>query len=82
VAALAQSSGYIEIGQIDAFRDEACTYAITLSRVGVPVEFHLHPGAPHEFDSIAFNADVYRRASSAVSGDVVPYLLGHDDSVV
>jgi acetyl esterase/lipase len=53
---------YIEIGQIDAFRDEASAYAITLSRAGVPVEFHLHPGVPHEFDSIAFNADVSRRA--------------------
>jgi acetyl esterase/lipase len=53
---------YIEIGQIDAFRDEAGAYAITLSHDGVPVEFHLHPGVPHEFDSIAFNADVSRRA--------------------
>ncbi|WP_284735222.1 alpha/beta hydrolase fold domain-containing protein [Nonomuraea sp. NEAU-A123] len=53
---------YLEIGQIAAFRDEASAYAITLSRAGVPVEFHLHPGVPHEFDSIAFNADVSRRA--------------------
>jgi hypothetical protein len=28
----------------------------------VPVEFHLHPGAPHEFDAIAFTSDVARRA--------------------
>ena len=53
---------YIEVGQIDVFRDEDLTYAITLSRAGVPVEFHLHPGVPHEFDSIAFNSDVGRRA--------------------
>jgi acetyl esterase/lipase len=53
---------YLEIGQIDAFRDETAAYAITLSRAGVPVEFHLHPGVPHEFDSIAFEADVARRA--------------------
>jgi acetyl esterase/lipase len=53
---------YIEVGQIDVFRDEDLTYAITLSRAGVPVEFHLHPGVPHEFDSIAFNPDVARRA--------------------
>jgi hypothetical protein len=26
------------------------------------VEYHLHPGAPHEFDSIAFGSDVARRA--------------------
>jgi acetyl esterase/lipase len=53
---------YIEVGQIDVFRDEDLAYAVKLSRAGVPVEFHLHPGAPHEFDSIAFASDVARRA--------------------
>jgi acetyl esterase/lipase len=53
---------YIEVGQIDVFRDEDLAYAVKLSRAGVPVEFHLHPGAPHEFDSIAFDSDVARRA--------------------
>jgi acetyl esterase/lipase len=52
----------IEVGQIDVFRDEDLAYATKLSRAGVPVEFHLHPGAPHEFDSIAFDSDVARRA--------------------
>lgn len=27
-----------------------------------PVELHLHPGVPHEYDAIAFDADVSRRA--------------------
>jgi acetyl esterase/lipase len=53
---------YIEVGQIDVFRDEDLAYATKLSRAGVPVEFHLHPGAPHEFDSIASASDVARRA--------------------
>jgi acetyl esterase/lipase len=53
---------YIEVGQLDVFRDEDTAYATKLSRAGVPVEFHLHPGVPHEFDSIAFTADVARRA--------------------
>jgi acetyl esterase/lipase len=53
---------YIEVGQIDVFRDEDLAYATKLSRGGVPVEFHLHPGVPHEFDSIAFESDVARRA--------------------
>jgi len=53
---------YIEVGQLDIFRDEDISYALTLSRAGVPVEFHLHPGVPHEYDAIAFNADVSRRA--------------------
>ncbi|NEA69016.1 alpha/beta hydrolase [Streptomyces sp. SID12488] len=53
---------YIEVGQLDAFRDEDLAYALKLSRAGVPVEFHLHPGVPHEFDSIALGIDVARRA--------------------
>ncbi|PRY41346.1 alpha/beta hydrolase [Umezawaea tangerina] len=53
---------YIEVGQLDVFRDEDTAYATKLSRAGVQVEFHLHPGAPHEFDSIAFTSDVARRA--------------------
>ncbi|MFD3807494.1 alpha/beta hydrolase [Streptomyces sp. NPDC058611] len=52
---------YIEVGQLDIFRDEDLTYALRLSQAGVPVEFHLHPGVPHEFESIAFNSDAARR---------------------
>ena len=37
------------------FRDEDLAHALRLGQAGVPVEFHLHPGAPHEFDFIAFN---------------------------
>jgi acetyl esterase/lipase len=55
-------AAYIEVGQIDVFRDEDIAYAVTLSRAGVPVELHVHPGAPHEFDSIAYESDVARRA--------------------
>ena len=55
---------YIEVGQLDIFRDEDLRYALTLSQAGVPVELHLHPGVPHEYDAIAFDADVSRRAQS------------------
>ncbi|MFJ9908969.1 alpha/beta hydrolase [Streptomyces sp. NPDC101152] len=53
---------YIEVGQLDLFRDEDTAYATKLTHAGVPVEFHLHPGAPHEFDSIAHTSDVAHRA--------------------
>jgi acetyl esterase/lipase len=53
---------YIEVGQLDVFRDEDIAYAAKLSQAGVEVEFHLRPGVPHEFDSIAPTADVSRRA--------------------
>lgn len=55
---------YIEVGQLDIFRDEDLDYARLLSRAGVEVEFHLHPGVPHEFDQIAFDTDVARRATA------------------
>jgi acetyl esterase/lipase len=55
---------YIEVGQLDVFRDEVLRYALTLSLAGVPAELHLHPGVPHEYDAIAFGADVSRRAQS------------------
>lgn len=52
---------YIEVGQLDIFRDEDLTYALRLGQAGVPVEFHLHPGVPHEFDFIAFASAAARR---------------------
>lgn len=55
---------YIEAGQLDIFRDEDLRYALTLSRAGVPVELHPHPGVPHEYDAIAFDADVSRCAQA------------------
>jgi acetyl esterase/lipase len=54
---------YIEV-QLDIIRDEDIRYALTLSRAGVPVELHLHPGVPHEYDAIASDADVSRRAQA------------------
>ena len=44
------------------FRDEDLAYALRPGQAGVPVEFHLHPGAPHEFDFIAFNTTAAGRA--------------------
>jgi acetyl esterase/lipase len=58
---------YIEVGQLDIFRDEDLKYAIQLSRDGVPVELHLYPGAPHEFDVIAYDSDA---AHHAIAGRV------------
>jgi len=52
---------YIEVGQLDIFRDEDLTYALRLGQASVPVEFHLHPGVPHEFDFIAFTSAAARR---------------------
>ena len=36
---------YIDVGDLDIFRNEDITYARRLSDAGVPTELHLHPGA-------------------------------------
>ncbi|MEU0797081.1 alpha/beta hydrolase [Amycolatopsis sp. NPDC005961] len=53
---------YLEVGQLDIFRDEDLDYARRLGAAGVDVEFHLHPGVPHEFETFAWDTDVARRA--------------------
>lgn len=40
----------IVVGGLDGFVDENVDYARRLNNAGVPVEFHLYPGAPHGFD--------------------------------
>jgi acetyl esterase/lipase len=52
---------YIEVGQLDIFRDESVAYAQRL-QAHVPTELHVHPGAPHGFELFAPDADVSRRA--------------------
>lgn len=64
---------YIEVGQLDIFRDDAVAYATTLGRAGVPVELHVHPGVPHEFDFFAFDSAVAARAMADRIG-VLPSL--------
>lgn len=53
---------YIEVGFLDIFRTENIAYANELSKVGVPVELHVHPGAPHAFEFIAPNSPISKRA--------------------
>jgi acetyl esterase/lipase len=53
---------YIDVGDLDIFRDEDITYARRLSGAAVPTELHLHPGCPHAFEALARGADVSKRA--------------------
>ncbi len=49
-------STYIDVGQVETFRDEAIDFATRLAREGGLVEFHLWPGAWHGFDYTAPHA--------------------------
>jgi acetyl esterase/lipase len=53
---------YIEVGDLDIFRDEAIAYAGGLASAGVPIELHVHPGAPHGFERFVPDAAVAQRA--------------------
>lgn len=53
---------YIEVGELDIFRDEAIEYARRIALTGTSIELHVHPGCPHGFDRVAPHADVVRRA--------------------
>ncbi|MGH2936640.1 MAG: alpha/beta hydrolase [Solirubrobacterales bacterium] len=53
---------YIEVGDLDIFRDESIAYAGGLASAGVPVELHVHPGAPHGFERFVPDSRVARRA--------------------
>ncbi len=53
---------YIDVGDLDVFRDEDVTYARRLAAAGVATELHVHPGCPHAFEALAPNAAVSQRA--------------------
>lgn len=55
-------AAYIEVGELDIFRPEAVRYAERLLAAGTSVELHVHPGAPHLFESLAPESAVARRA--------------------
>ncbi|KQR00443.1 alpha/beta hydrolase [Arthrobacter sp. Leaf141] len=52
---------YIEVGTLDLFRDECISYAQRLLRAGVQTELHVHPGAPHGYDSLALGSSFAAR---------------------
>ncbi|WP_214411659.1 alpha/beta hydrolase [Sphaerisporangium fuscum] len=55
---------YLEVGELEVFRDECADYARRLVRSGVSTEFHLYPGAFHGFDVVVPDAQVSRRANA------------------
>ena len=53
---------YIDVGDLDIFRDESIAYAGGLASAGIPVELHVHPGAPHGFERFVPDSRVAQRA--------------------
>ena len=55
---------YIDVGELEVFRDECVDYAQRLVQAGVSTEFHLYPGAFHGFDGMIPDAEISRRAAA------------------
>jgi acetyl esterase/lipase len=53
---------YLEVGDLDIFRDEGIDYARRLALAGTPIELHVRPGCPHGFDRLVPAPDVAIRA--------------------
>jgi len=47
---------YIDVGELDPFRDEDIQYAQKLLQAGVPCELHVTPGAFHGSDAMVLDA--------------------------
>ncbi|GAA3216223.1 alpha/beta hydrolase [Nonomuraea helvata] len=56
---------FIDVGELEVFRDEDLDYALRLSQAGVSTEFHLYPGAFHGFDGMVPDAELSKRARAA-----------------
>ena len=51
---------YMDVGELDIFRDEDIEYARKLGKAGVECEFHLLPQVPHAFEAFVPDAEVSR----------------------
>ena len=56
---------FIDVGQVDMFRDENFDFAMRLNQAGVPCEFHVNPGAFHASETFAPEADLSKRIWAA-----------------
>lgn len=66
---------FIAVGGLDLFFEENMFYANRLSRAGVPVEFHLYPGAYHGFQ-VATKARISKQATRDSYDALRRFLLG------
>lgn len=52
---------YIDVGDVDLFRDEDMAFVARLTQAGVSVEFHLYPGSYHVSERFAPEAPLSQR---------------------
>jgi acetyl esterase/lipase len=52
---------FLDVGELDLFRDEDVAFAARLLQAGVPTELHVYPGAYHASETVAPDAALSRR---------------------
>lgn len=52
---------FIDVGEMDLFRDEDIAFVARLLQAGVPTEFHVYPGAYHASEVFAPQAELSQR---------------------
>ncbi|KAK3077554.1 hypothetical protein LTS18_009924 [Coniosporium uncinatum] len=57
-------SAYIDVGDLDIFRDEDIEFAKRLTMAGVHCELHVRSGCPHGYDGFAPDTTVGKRANA------------------
>jgi acetyl esterase/lipase len=55
-------AAWVDVGEVETFRDESINYAQDLLSAGVSAELHVYPGAFHGFDLIAPDSALARKA--------------------
>lgn len=53
---------YIEVGELDLFRDEDIAYAARIAAANISLELHVRPGLPHGFEILAPDTESAKRA--------------------
>ncbi|WP_059008913.1 alpha/beta hydrolase [Streptomyces specialis] len=54
---------YLDVGDLDLFRDEDIDFAARLARAGVPVELHVYPGGVHASELLAPGSELGTRVT-------------------
>jgi len=55
-------STFMDLGELDIFRDEDIEYARRLAAANISTELHVYPGVPHAFETFASNTSVAAQA--------------------
>lgn len=56
---------FIDVGELDLFRDEDIAFVQRLLQAGIPTEFHVYPGAYHASEVFAPQAELSQRIWAA-----------------